>query len=448
MGFETHRLVPYAMLVCKSHGCNKSGSPRTFGVLFLSLNRCADECVSSMRPTRGRHIMNQNYKTILGTFSALMLTGATLLPSGAFAQDAGAENVQVLTRGPVHEAFAESVSFDPQPGLIISTRVPDAIEEMPPEQQLEGDNVTWISGYWAWDDDQNDFIWISGIWRNLPPGRQWVPGYWNGIDDGQYQWTSGYWADATTEEVPISPPRRRATSMPAQYRRALRPTIAGSPATGCGWTPAMPGGRVTGCRCGRTGPGCRPATAGPAVVTSTWMATGTMRWRTAVCSSPRCISAHAIMTGRIITTLPSIVVALNVFADHLFMRPRYGHYYFGDYYAPRYGTPVTTPPIRGTPATMATIRSMPTTAGTTAMTTVGTAAGSEDFNYFRDHEDARPPHTWAAMRDSRQDRFNDGRNRNYATPLSSFAKMPSSAQSFRIHRRRRAARSSSRRIRR
>ena len=118
--------------------------------------------------------------------------------------------MQVLTRGPVHEAFAESITYDPQPGLIISTRVPDPIEELPPEQKPDGDNVTWISGYWAWDEDQNDFIWISGIWRNLPPGRQWVPGYWNAIDDGKYQWTAGYWADATNEEVSYvstAPPR-------------------------------------------------------------------------------------------------------------------------------------------------------------------------------------------------------------------------------------------------
>ena len=35
--------------------------------------------------------------------------------------------------------------------------------------------MAWIPGYWAWDDERNDFLWISGIWRALPPGRQWVP---------------------------------------------------------------------------------------------------------------------------------------------------------------------------------------------------------------------------------------------------------------------------------
>jgi hypothetical protein len=33
---------------------------------------------------------------------------------------------------------------------------------------------------------------------------------------------------------------------------------------------------------------------------------------------------------------PSIVISLGVFTDHLFLRPSYSHYYFGDYYAPSY----------------------------------------------------------------------------------------------------------------
>ena len=32
---------------------------------------------------------------------------------------------------------------------------------------------------------------------------------------------------------------------------------------------------------------------------------------------------------------PSVVIYSNVLHQHLFCRPRYGHYYFGDYYASR-----------------------------------------------------------------------------------------------------------------
>ncbi len=114
------------------------------------------------------------------------------------------EEVQVLTRGPVHEAFAETVTFDPEPGIVVPKAPPAAIEELPPEQKPEGANVTWIPGYWGWDDERSDFLWVSGVWRALPPGRQWVPGYWG--NSGQaFQWTSGYWADAKMSDVEYLP---------------------------------------------------------------------------------------------------------------------------------------------------------------------------------------------------------------------------------------------------
>src|SRR5581483_1636341 len=97
------------------------------------------------------------------------------------------QGVEVLTRGPVHEAFAEPVVFDPQPRPIVPKAPPPPIDELPPDQKPEGDQVQWIPGYWSWDDERDDFIWISGLWRLPPPGRQWVPGYWNQVEGG-YQW--------------------------------------------------------------------------------------------------------------------------------------------------------------------------------------------------------------------------------------------------------------------
>jgi len=105
------------------------------------------------------------------------------------------QGVQVLTRGPVHEAFAGIVTFNPEAGVEVLKAPPESIEEVPPDERPEGANVTWIPGYWAWDDERNDFLWVSGVWRALPPGRQWVAGYWAQSRQG-YQWTSGYWADA------------------------------------------------------------------------------------------------------------------------------------------------------------------------------------------------------------------------------------------------------------
>ena len=122
------------------------------------------------------------------------------------AQEAGQDDqgAEVLTRGPVHEAFAGVVSFNPEPGVIVEKAPPESIEELPPEQRPEGDDITWIPGYWAWDDERSDFLWISGMWRALPPDREWVPGYWTKVENG-YQWISGYWADATVEETTYLP---------------------------------------------------------------------------------------------------------------------------------------------------------------------------------------------------------------------------------------------------
>ena len=107
---------------------------------------------------------------------------------------------------PSHEAFAETVAFDPEPGIIVPKAPPEAINEIPPDQKPDGD-VDWIPGYWGWDDDRNDFIWISGTWRAVPPGRRWVQGYWIGTAGG-YQWITGYWAsesDSTTTYLPQPP---------------------------------------------------------------------------------------------------------------------------------------------------------------------------------------------------------------------------------------------------
>ena len=98
---------------------------------------------------------------------------------------------EVLSQGPVHEAFANPIEMDPKAGPIVKKQPPNPIKEIPPEQQPEGDNIVWIPGYWAWDDDRTDFIWISGVYRR-PPGQAWVPGYWSNADDG-FQWTPGFW---------------------------------------------------------------------------------------------------------------------------------------------------------------------------------------------------------------------------------------------------------------
>jgi hypothetical protein len=113
---------------------------------------------------------------------------------------------ETLTGGPMHESFAQPVVYDPKPAPVIAKQPPQQIQELPPDQKPEGPDVQWIPGYWAWDDQRGDYLWISGLWRNIPPGRQWVPGYWHPVDGG-FQWAHGAW-------MPVQPPANQAQYLP------------------------------------------------------------------------------------------------------------------------------------------------------------------------------------------------------------------------------------------
>ncbi len=65
---------------------------------------------------------------------------------------------EVLSRGPIHEAFAQPLQAQPQPSPPVPKAPPEPIPEVPPEQRPEGDNVQWLAGYWAWDAERNDFV--------------------------------------------------------------------------------------------------------------------------------------------------------------------------------------------------------------------------------------------------------------------------------------------------
>ena len=119
------------------------------------------------------------------------------------------DNLQILMRGPMHEAFAELHSADPKPNAIVKKQPPKPIEEIPPQFKPEGTNVIWIPGYWAWDLDKKDFVWVSGLWRDAPERQNWIPGYWQKVDEG-HRWISGFWSEKKSQEVeylPTLPPK-------------------------------------------------------------------------------------------------------------------------------------------------------------------------------------------------------------------------------------------------
>ncbi len=272
--------------------------------------------------------------------AALLALGVPLGLNCAYADEPAApaaqQGVEILTRGPVHEAFAETVTFDPQPGIKVAKAPPAAIEELPPEQRLAGANVAWVPGYWAWDDERSNFLWVSGIWRDLPPGRQWVPGYW-GQSGSAYQWTSGYWANgqaanveylpeppATAENGPnIAAPSPDNIWLPGSWmwnqdRYAWRPGFWAGAQPNWDWVPShyiwAPRGYV--------------------YVDGYWdYSIG----RRGVLFAPVFFNG-GMYTQPGFSYSPSTVINPAVFADNLFLRPQYQHYYFGDYYAANYQT--------------------------------------------------------------------------------------------------------------
>ena len=86
---------------------------------------------------------------------------ATLLTMAAFgtAQDGPPlPEPEVLTRGPIHEAYAATTNLQPTPGQMAPKGPPENIEELPPDQRPEGDAVQWIPGYFAWDEERGEDI--------------------------------------------------------------------------------------------------------------------------------------------------------------------------------------------------------------------------------------------------------------------------------------------------
>jgi WXXGXW repeat (2 copies) len=58
---------------------------------------------------------------------------------------------------------------------------------------LSGDGYIWTPGYWAWDDDAEDYYWVPGTWILAPEvGFLWTPGWW-GWGGEAFIFHEGYW---------------------------------------------------------------------------------------------------------------------------------------------------------------------------------------------------------------------------------------------------------------
>ncbi len=309
-------------------------------------------------------------------------------------QPVDAPGQEVLTQGPVHEAFAEPTTQNAAAPLVVPKQPPAPVEEMPPDVKPDGTNVEWISGYWAWDDGKKDFVWVSGIWRDAPPGHVWLAGYWNNTQDGA-QWTPGFWTTAAQKEVNYlpEPPNSLETASPS--------TPAPSPSDFY-----VPGyWNYVGARYVWR-PGYWTAAQPDWIWIPThyvWTPSGYVfipgHWdyaleRRGVLFAPVYFAPGVYLRPRFVWG-PSVVIDPGVLTVNFFVRPGYGHYYFGDCYGPAYVSLGYRPWF-----------SAGVTVGYDPLFTYyrwshradpGWAIGVRDRYVFMEaHPEARPPRTYAA----------------------------------------------------
>ena len=249
-----------------------------------------------------------------------------------------ADEVEVLARGPVHEAYAEPHESQPKATPIIAKEPPKPVEELPPDQKPEGENVQWLPGYWSYDEDRKDYLWVSGFWRVAPPGRTWVAGSWRKVGDG-WQWSGGLWAGAQEQKAeieylpqPPAPLDDAGASTPAasetdiyvpgnwvyRERYVWRPGYWSAYRPNWVWTAAhyrwTPGGHV--------------------FIEGYWDYPLASR---GILFAPAYIPSSVYLSSGYVYT-PTVIIREPCLYGALFVRRGWGSYYFGDYFEPRYAS--------------------------------------------------------------------------------------------------------------
>lgn len=240
------------------------------------------------------------------------------------------EQPEVLTRGPVHEAFSEPVILQNQEGLIVPNEPPSDIDEVLPADRPRGDQYVWVPGYWSWDGDRNNFIWVSGCWRAAPPNMSWVPGYWSRADEG-WEWVAGFWTPDDTQDFEYLPPPPQMDDEQA---------IGSPPSQNVIWVPSCPYWYQDHYV---ERPGYWLDANADWVWTPShyvWTPRGYVfcdgHWDyplqdRGVLFAP-VYFPPSVYGRRGYSYSPTIVIDLGVLTANLFTYPRYSHYYFGDYY--------------------------------------------------------------------------------------------------------------------
>ncbi|REJ88474.1 MAG: hypothetical protein DWQ34_21870 [Planctomycetota bacterium] len=293
------------------------------GAISTRRNRC-------MYQSLKRAVIVSGVATLLGVQSSQAQDQSFVGPPPD--EIAESADYEVYNRGPLHEAFASPNSNEPVSGPVIRHEPPEPIDEIPPDQKPEGDNVVWVPGYWEFDEELDDFLWVSGVWRDVPPGRTWVPGYWAEVQGG-YQRVAGMWADADVDEVTYLP------QPPATQEHGPSST---APGEGYFWVPGSweYSGTDYQWRPGYWAPHQRDWIWVPAnyVYTPRGYVYVPGYWDYQVAYRGVAF-APVYFPSRSFNNPFAPPVALDSWGNlmlHLFVNPRNSRYYFGDYYGPRF----------------------------------------------------------------------------------------------------------------
>jgi hypothetical protein len=242
------------------------------------------------------------------------------------------QGVDIQTRGPVHEAFATPTA-EHQATTPVTKAPPKPLDEMPPEEKPEG-NAVWIGGYWAWDDERKDYLWVSGTWRVPPPSKNWVAGYWR-EDADKWQWVPGFWAEAQQQAIE----KHDVTYMPKPPEPPQTAPPGPAPNTDSFYVPGqwVWRGDAYAWQAGywaRVQPGYVWVPAH-----FRWTPYGFVfipgYWDLAI-ASRGVLYAPVVVEPVVVVYTPCYVVHHTVVIDAFFVRPCYCHYYYGDYYGPAY----------------------------------------------------------------------------------------------------------------
>ncbi|NLL82843.1 MAG: BcpO-related WXXGXW repeat protein [Lentisphaerae bacterium] len=273
-----------------------------------------------------------NWQVVVACVVALWSVGAQAQVQPPLPQQ---EEPEFLAQGPVHEAFAEPVVLSDEGVFVVPVAPPRVVIDEAPDERPSSAAV-WIAGYWAWDAERNLYIWVSGCWRVVPAGKKWVAGYWSETDQG-WIWTAGYWGDTVTvqrepEYLP-APPALPSVAPPSE-----------APSLNVVWVPPCWYWRNNGyvLRSGYW------LDATPGWV---WQPSHYVRTRRGhvfvpgfwdyPLASRGTLFAPVLLPSPVIRR-PSFSLSLGLSVNlgwlelNLFSAPRYGHYFFGDYYDTSY----------------------------------------------------------------------------------------------------------------